>query len=90
MMEWVPYGQTIDEFKTHVRAFASVFPQVTIGVRAGRLRDVHARLGRRRSRSTTTSIQAVLGRPGVLADISSAYDSPEHTIEGWTTPDRRT
>ncbi len=30
MMEWVPYGQTIDEFKTHVRAFESVFPQVTI------------------------------------------------------------
>ncbi len=30
MMEWVPYGQTIDEFKTHVRAFDSVFPQVTI------------------------------------------------------------
>jgi hypothetical protein len=28
----------------------------------------------------------VLGRPGVLEDISrpSAYDSPEDTIEGWT------
>ena len=29
MMEWVPYGQTIEEFKTHVRAFTSVFPNVT-------------------------------------------------------------
>jgi len=25
----------------------------------------------------------VLGRPGVLDDISSAYDSPEHTVDGW-------
>jgi hypothetical protein len=31
------------------------------------------------------AIAAVLGRPGVLEDISSAYDSKEHTIEGWTT-----
>ena len=23
-------------------------------------------------------------RPGILADISSAYDSPKHTIAGWT------
>ena len=29
MMEWVPYGQTIDELKTHVRAFTSAFPNVT-------------------------------------------------------------
>ena len=25
----------------------------------------------------------MLERPGVLADISSAYDSPETTLEGW-------
>jgi hypothetical protein len=25
----------------------------------------------------------VLGRPGILDDISSAYDSPEHTVDGW-------
>ena len=29
MMQWVPYGQTIDEFMTHVRTFTAVFPQVT-------------------------------------------------------------
>ena len=29
MMEWIPYGQTIEEFKTHVRAFTAAFPNVT-------------------------------------------------------------
>jgi hypothetical protein len=29
------------------------------------------------------TIREVLGRPGILADISSAYDSPERTIDGW-------
>ncbi len=28
-------------------------------------------------------IRAVLARPGVLEDISSAYDSPAHTIDEW-------
>jgi hypothetical protein len=32
---------------------------------------------------TGAAIREVLARPGILADISSAYDSPEHTIDGW-------
>jgi len=28
-------------------------------------------------------IRAVLGRPGVLADVSSAYDSPVKTMDAW-------
>jgi hypothetical protein len=28
-------------------------------------------------------MREVLARPGILEDISSAYDSPEHTIDGW-------
>ena len=30
MMQWIPYGQTINEFKAHLRAFHSVFPEVAI------------------------------------------------------------
>ena len=26
MMQWVPYGQTLDEFRAHVRSFRGVFP----------------------------------------------------------------
>jgi hypothetical protein len=29
------------------------------------------------------TIREVLGRPGILADISSAYDSPAQTIDAW-------
>jgi hypothetical protein len=29
------------------------------------------------------TITEVVGRPGILEDISSAYDSPEHTAAGW-------
>jgi hypothetical protein len=29
------------------------------------------------------TIREVLSRPGVLEDISSAYDSPEKTLDGW-------
>ena len=85
MMEWVPYGQTIDEFKTHVRAFASVFPQRHDRVRARRLRHVHARLGRSRSRSTTTSIAAVLARPGhPRGHLERRMTAPTNTVAGWT------
>jgi len=30
-----------------------------------------------------SDIRAVLARPGVLADVSSAYDSPAKTIDAW-------
>ncbi len=26
MMEWMPYGQSVDEFRSHVQTFADVFP----------------------------------------------------------------
>ena len=29
------------------------------------------------------SIRTVLDRPGILADISSAFDSPATTVDGW-------
>ena len=28
-------------------------------------------------------IRSILARPGVLEDLSSAYDSPTVTVEGW-------
>ena len=30
MMQWVPYGQTLDEFLAHVRTFLAVFPNVRV------------------------------------------------------------
>jgi hypothetical protein len=33
---------------------------------------------------TDEAIADVLGRQGILDEISSAYDSPERTLDGWT------
>jgi hypothetical protein len=30
------------------------------------------------------TVREVLARPGVLEDISEAYDSPQKTIDGWS------
>ena len=35
MMQWVPYGQTLDEFKAHVRTYNDVFPHVIIAFGPG-------------------------------------------------------
>ena len=35
MMEWIPYGQSLAEFLTHVRTFRSVFPEVTLAFGPG-------------------------------------------------------
>jgi len=82
MMEWIPYGQTIEELKTHVRAFGAVFPQVTTVFGPGGWgmymlgSDEPIGFG-------DDEIRAILSRPGVLEDISTAFDSPDRTVEGW-------
>jgi spermidine synthase len=82
MMQWIPYGQTINEFKTHLRAFSSVFPEVTIVFGAGGYGTYV--LGSEQPVSfDQDDIRAILSRPGVLEDISGAYDSPASTIDGW-------
>ncbi len=82
MMQWVPFGSPEAEFKEHIRTFAAVFPHVTIirgpgGYGAYMLgSDDPLDVG-------DDAIRVVLARPGVLDDISSAYDSPADTVEGW-------
>jgi hypothetical protein len=78
----VPYGATIDEFRAHVRTFRSVFGHVTMLFGPGGFGMYM--LGSDESMTfDDATIREVLGRPGILQDISSAYDSPEHTIDGW-------
>jgi spermidine synthase len=82
MMQWVPYGQTVDEFRAHVRTFRAVFPNVLIAYGPGGYgflvigSDQPLELREQ-------DILATLRRPNVLDDLSSAYDSPEHTEAGW-------
>jgi spermidine synthase len=88
MMQWVPFHGSNEGLEDHVRTFASVFPEVTVVRGAGGYGEYM--LG---SSSPITfdeaNIRSVLARPGVLADISSAYDSPAKTIDDWVSVIRR-
>ena len=82
MMQWTPYGSSVDEFKAHVRTFHAVYPHVLIAIGPGGYgffmlgSDLPMQL-------QDGTIRDVLARPGVLDEISSAYDSPEKTADGW-------
>lgn len=82
MMQWIPYGQTIDEFRAHVRTFHDVFRHVIVAFGPGGnglyMLGSDEPLG-----FTDETIRAVLARPGVAQDLSSAFDSPVHTADAW-------
>jgi predicted membrane-bound spermidine synthase len=83
MMEWMPYDQSVDEFRSHVRTFADVFPHLTIlfgpggnGVfMLGSSEAIAIDGGRAR---------AILARPGVAADLAATPDAKGRTLDEWT------
>ncbi len=82
MMQWLPYGQTLNELKAHLRAFHAVYPEVTTALGAGG-NGIYMLGSDRPVSFAPEDIRAILSRPGVLADISDAYDSPVDTLDGW-------
>ncbi|HET7027308.1 MAG TPA: fused MFS/spermidine synthase [Candidatus Limnocylindrales bacterium] len=84
MMQWVPFGQQLDEFKAHIRTFETVFPNVVVAIGPGG--NGFYMLGSDRPITfDPATMRSVLERPGILADISSAPDSPRHTLDEWMT-----
>ena len=81
-MQWVPYGAPQAEFQDHIRTFAAVFPQVTLVKGAGGY-GFYMLGSAAPIAFDEADIRAVLARPGVLEDISSAYDSPATTVDDW-------
>lgn len=82
MMQWVPWGQTLDEFKAHVRTLRDVYPNVLIAFGPGGYGLFM--LGSEDPLAfDPANVEAILARPGVTEDLSSAYDSPEHDAAGW-------
>ena len=77
MMEWEFNGQTVDEFRSHVRTFKSVFKHVTLSFGAATPSSGIMMLGSDDPiELTTQGMQSVLSRPGVVEDLSGAPDSP--------------
>jgi hypothetical protein len=82
MMQWVPWGSSVEEMRAHVRSFARVFPEVTLNFGPGGYgmfmmgSDQPVTIG-------DEDIRDLLARPGVLDDVSSAFDSPGHSVEDW-------
>ena len=82
MMQWLPYGETLDEFREHVRTFRAVYPDVLIAFGPGGYGFFM--LGSEQPiELNEADMLSVLRRPNVLDDLSSAFDSPEHTEAGW-------
>ncbi len=82
MMQWVPYGATAPDFADHIRTFAAVFPNVTLVKGPGGY-GIYMLGSSAPISFGETDARAVLARPGVLDDISSAFDSPAKTPEAW-------
>ena len=89
MMQWVPYGAPEVDFNDHIRTFAAVFPNVTVVKGAGGYGAYMLGSEQPMTFDAGRSIRAVLARPGVLEDISSAYDSPATTVDDWVVGHRR-
>jgi len=82
MMQWVPFGGPEEDFKEHLRTFATVFPHMTVVRGAGGYGAYM--LGSEEPFALDPEVaREVLARPGVLEDISSAYDSPASTVDDW-------
>jgi hypothetical protein len=73
MMEWEYDGQSVDELRSHVRTFKSVFKHVTLAFDSVGVKM----LGSDEPIDLATqAIQSVLARPGVMEDMASAPDAP--------------
>jgi hypothetical protein len=81
-MQWVPYGQTQDEFLAHVRSMLAVFENVNVIAGPGGYgyymigSDGNVELD-------AQALEAVLARPGVLDDVNSAPDTSGRTAADW-------
>jgi spermidine synthase len=83
MMEWIPFGQRLDEFMAHARTFADVFPEVTLAFGPGGY-GVFMLGSDRPVTLLPEAIRSVLERPGVTDNLSTAPDSPAHDSAAWS------
>jgi hypothetical protein len=81
MMEWMPYGQTVDEFRAHVQTFADVFAHVLIAFGPTK-RGVYMLGSSQPLAIEDAAVREVLGRAGVVDDLATTVDAPVATRDG--------
>ena len=82
MMQWTPWASSWEDFYDHIRTFAAVFPNVMLVKGAGGY-GAYMMGSMEPFALDEANIREVLARPGILEDISSAYDSPATTVDDW-------
>jgi hypothetical protein len=70
--------------KEHMRTFRSVFPYV-LALRGPGGYGFYMLGSDQPIALDPDNVRSVLARPGVLADVSSTFDSPASTIDDWLT-----
>ena len=88
MMQWIPYGSPEEEFKEHIRTFASGVP---VGDRAASPGGygIYMLGSDDPIDLDPDTARAILARPGVLDDLSEAFDSPARFHRGLDRRHRR-
>jgi len=82
MMEWMPYGQSVDEFRAHVGTFHDVFPNVLIAF-GPTGKGVYMLGSDAPIAIDSEAVRAVLARTGVTDDLVGSPDSPVTTADAW-------
>jgi spermidine synthase len=82
MMQWTPYGTTANELKDHIRTFSTVFDHV-IAVKGFAGYGFYMLGSMQPISLDPEAARSVLERPGVLEDVSGAFDSRISTVDGW-------
>lgn len=82
LMEWMPYDQSVEEFRSHVGTFADVFRHVTILFGPGGFGVFMLGSGDPISIDAARA-RAVLARPGIVADLAATPDGAGRTLDDW-------
>ena len=82
LMEWMPYDQTVDEFRAHVRTLRAVFPHALVAFGPGE-NGTFMFASKEPVTIEQDALRDVLERPGVVDDLAVSIDAPSDTVDGW-------
>lgn len=82
MMEWLPGSQSVDEFRSHVRTYKSVFPYVLLAF-SPRQAGVYMLGSQAPITLDPANVRLILDRAGVLEDLADTPENDLTTRDAW-------